>query len=535
MKISPYFRNPLPSVERYDTHVPDPWVERNPFRSMKFQKELLPSFQQAKTSLPQPFWQSRQSVIDCYWRAWELAFSNLHQPLEENGFISNYCDTAFNGNLFMWDSCFITFYGIYGRRAFNFQQTLDNFYCKQHRDGFICREICEEDGADTFHRFDPSSAGPNIFAWTEWNHYLHTGDDHRLEMVFPVLLAFYNWMRTYRTWQDGSYFSSGWGSGMDNLPRLRGQYDLEWSHGHMSWIDTTLQAILNARLLVQMANILGQQSPISTLVDEIEHLEKLVNQCMWENDTCFYYDRFHDGTLSTVKHIGAYWAALAEILPHSKVEAFIAHLDNSEEFNRPHRIPALSADHPQYSKRGNVWSGGVWSPTNYMVLKGLQRLGYDTLAYQIALNHLNNVVEVFESSDLIWESADYFRSFFSLPNFQADALHTLWENYAPEGAFPGEISKPGYVGWTGLTPIAILFEDIFGLKPEPLSSRLSWKIKVLEEHGVNQFPFGNVGLLDLKCNQRSSPDEKPYLEINSNVPITIEYVWGGGKDKITIR
>lgn len=56
----------------------------------------------------------------------------------------------------------------YGHKSFPFIKTLDNFYAKQHLDGFICREIRESDGGDQWFRHDPASTGPNIMAWTEW-------------------------------------------------------------------------------------------------------------------------------------------------------------------------------------------------------------------------------------------------------------------------------------------------------------------------------------------------------------------------------
>ncbi len=42
----------------------------------------------------------------------------------------------------------------------------------------------------------------------------------RLARAFPVLVAYYRWLRSYRTWQDGSYWATGWASGMDNQPRV---------------------------------------------------------------------------------------------------------------------------------------------------------------------------------------------------------------------------------------------------------------------------------------------------------------------------
>src|SRR5512133_3049565 len=199
---SPYLQNPRTLVDCYDTHVPNQWVKENRFLSLSRSHEELPSFAQIREILPRISWGDHAAEMACYWRAWELAFSNLKQPTFENDYVSNYCDTAFNGNLFMWDSSFITGFGGYGRRAFNFQKTLDKFYRKQHRDGFICREISEADGTDTFHRFDPSSTGPNILAWAEWNDYLKTGDTERLKWVFPALVAYHQWLRVYRTWPD---------------------------------------------------------------------------------------------------------------------------------------------------------------------------------------------------------------------------------------------------------------------------------------------------------------------------------------------
>lgn len=46
----------------------------------------------------------------------------------------------------MWDCSFMTMYGKYAKSVFNFQNTLNNFFAKQHSDGFICREIRESDG-----------------------------------------------------------------------------------------------------------------------------------------------------------------------------------------------------------------------------------------------------------------------------------------------------------------------------------------------------------------------------------------------------
>jgi hypothetical protein len=193
----------------YATYVKNPFATENVFRSTSMEETSLPSFEEARAPLPQPRWENHKVAIDCYWKTWELAFGNLRAPTVDNGFVANYIDTAFNDHLFMWDSAFILLFGWYGGRVFNFQRTLDNLYAKQHPDGFICREIRESDGTDFFQRFDPSATGPNVMPWTEWEYFLNSGDQERLSRVFPVLVTYHQWLKTYRTWPDGTYWATG--------------------------------------------------------------------------------------------------------------------------------------------------------------------------------------------------------------------------------------------------------------------------------------------------------------------------------------
>ena len=473
-------------------------------------------------------------ALDCYWRAWELAFSNLKGPTPENDFAANYCDTAFNGNLFMWDTAFITCFGVYGRRAFNFQRTLDTFYRKQHADGFICREISETDGQDSSTASILPAPAPTCWPGQNGTTFRKPGtvSDWRRSSrrSWPITTG-----TEYRTWPDGSYWSTGWGRGWIICRAVRGGEHINWDNGHLTWVDATFQAILSARILLQMATLLGRQAEVQDLADELEELNDYSNRYLWNESIQFYCDRYPDGDLSPVKHIGAYWALLAGCVPADRLPGFVAHLENPSEFNRAHRIPALSADNPNFSSTGDYWCGGVWAPTNFMVLKGLDECGQEELAHVIASNHLENVIKVFESEDIRWEGADQFRQYFHLTELKYDDNHTLWENYAPDVIRPGSHSKPGYVGWSGLPPIAVLFEDVFGLSQDAVANRLTWHVRLLEEHGVNRYPFGSTGMLDLKCNPRNSRLDRPLIEIHSNVPLTLEVIWEGGTEILNIK
>ncbi|MBO7748771.1 hypothetical protein I8J29_31835 [Paenibacillus sp. MWE-103] len=497
----------------YSTYVPNPLVRENAFRGMAADAAALPAFDGARDRLPSPRWDGHEAEIASYWKAWELAFGNLRAPAEGSGFPANYIDTAFNDCLFMWDSCFIMMFAKYGRRAFAFQRTLDNLYAKQHPDGFICRQIGTGDGADRFHRHDPASTGPNVLAWAEWEYFQASGDLDRLARVFPVLAAYHRWLRAYRTWPDGGYWSSGWGAGMDNQPRMPAELPYqadEFYHGHLVWVDACLQQLLSARLVLLMAGLLGRAEDVRDFAAESERLARFVDEKLWDEETAFYHDLKPDGGRLGMKSIGAYWALIAGAVPNARLARFAAHLENPSEFNRPHRIPSLSADDPNYQPQGDYWRGGVWMPTNYMVLRGLSGHGRDALAHEIARGHVGHVADVLRRTG------------------------TIWENYAPESIAQGVPAKPDFVGWSGLAPIAVLLEYVFGLRADAAEGRLVWDVRLLEEHGVDRYPFGPEGVLELSCQARRSAGEKPAITVRGSVPVTLVLRWAGGEETIRV-
>jgi len=452
----------------------DPLVEKNPFRQQTARTAPVPAFSEAKPRLPVPVLPEHTGWVEMYWRAWEMAWSNLRRPKGGSGLIASFMDAAFNGHMFMWDSSFMVQFGWYGRRAFDVMGNLDNFYATQHNDGFICREIDATTGKDFFYPYDPNGTGPNILAWTEWRYFRTTGDDGRFSQVFWPLLAYHYWFRAHRTWPSGLYWATGLSSGMDNQPRVP---DSRFYHRHWSWIDANFQAILNCRILEQIAALLEESAIVQDLAAEQSSLIRQVNEKMWSEEANFYQDIDPNGRFSHVKSIGAYWALLNQsAIPEERLGPFVQHLREGWAFKVAHRIPSQSADSEGYNAgTGNAWRGGVWPATNYMVLRGLRNVGQDGLAHTIAVNHLTNVWEVYQHTD------------------------TFWENYAPESASPGDPARADCVGWAGVSPIAILLEDVIGIGVDWPLRRVVWDRRLDTEavYGVRNYPLGQEGTLEM--------------------------------------
>ena len=182
--------------------------------------------------------------VQMYWKTWELAFRNFYEPRPGSGFVSQFIDAAFNQNIFLWDTCFLTMFCNYGHPLVPGIGSLDNFYAKQHADGEICREIDRASGEDfapwrkenrnlfsRWSRFDVNYVGREvpqppprltldalnhpILAWAEWESVRVTGDRSRLKWSTN------RWFvttgpQTYLQQGNGLYMTD-WAS-MDNSP-----------------------------------------------------------------------------------------------------------------------------------------------------------------------------------------------------------------------------------------------------------------------------------------------------------------------------
>ncbi|MCM1449106.1 MAG: hypothetical protein NC082_02060 [Clostridiales bacterium] len=491
-----------------NTYVKEPLTAENIYRTMPLDTVHIGTFAQAREILPQPYWPGHDKEIDMYWRAWEIGIGNLRHPDEGSGFVSTYIDTAYNGNIFMWDSSFILMFARYGDRFFPFQRTLDNFYAKQHPDGFICREIMA-DGADCFERYDPTSTGPNLMPWCEMVYYHQFGDLDRLHRVFPALCGYYRWLKLNHTWQNGTYWSSGWGTGMDNMPRVSDDYSQIYSHGHMTWLDTNLQQLMTAYQLLEMGFFIERWQEIEDFEDEAVMLKKYIRENLWNDETGFLHDQYADGSLCPTKGIGAFWALQTpDVLDKDRLDRLVAHLNDTTEFRRPNMVPSLSADNAKYKANGRYWQGGVWPGTNYMVMNGLVKNGYRDLAYDIASNHYEQVLDVYRNTG------------------------TFWEYYSPEADEPGFMARKEFIGWTGLAPIAELIEFKFGIRGDYPENEIVWDMHLTDEHGLERYPFGPEGMIDFKVQKRRNINEEPKLSVKTNVPFKLKVIYGDNKEKV---
>lgn len=462
------------------------WAQDTQERGAYFYKKVytpqpLPTFAERREQLPKPVLTEHPEWIELYWKAWEIAFSNLQRPAQGSPLVTNWIDEGLTPQIFQWDTHFMALFGRYGHQAFPFIESHDNFYARQHSDGMICRILNEADGADHVWGLGENFArtiNPPLFSWAEMEYYKFSGDTDRLRKILPPIEKYIAWVEQHRRAHGTPhelFWSNGQASGMDNTPRDRNRSghrgDIHSATDAMGWVDMSAQMKMCYDHLSEICHILGEKKKAKTYEAKSADLKERINRFMWNDSTGCYHDVSPDGKQTSWITVATFWPILADVASEQQVERLVAVLQDKNLFWRQMPLPSLAANQPYYDKCGNYWQGGVWPPTSYMTVKGLQEKGYHHLAQRIAEKQLDAFWRVYESTG------------------------TIWEVYAPDIYMPAttalhnELCRPNFVGWAGVVPISMLIEHVIGITVDGSTNTVTWNTTRETNHGVEDLYF----------------------------------------------
>lgn len=469
------------------------------FSKIKYTQTPLPEFKKFKHLLPSPILKTNPEYVDLYWRAWELAFQHYKKPPIGSPFVSNFIDEAFSQSIFQWDTIFMIMFARYADHIFPAIQSLDNFYCRQHENGYICREIIESDGSDYIFVDRKHTINPPLFSWAEVESYRITGDKSRFKSVLPVIEKYADWLELYRKNSNtvhGLYWQTGLGSGMDNTPR-----------NGSGWVDMSSQIVMQYRDMAFICRELGLKDKEELYLAKSKLISESINQYMWNEEDGLYYDVDDSGNQIKYKTAAAFWPMLAGVTNTHQNEKLLDNLKDPRSFWRTVPFPSLAADENKFKAAGEYWLGAVWAPINVMIIKGLDKVGED---------------ENYENPNF-YKNPEVFNEFAKLASAKyLDAIYsvlkqtgTIWENYSSEVYARGIPSAPDFVGWSGCGPIQLLIENVLGFRPDGANNTLNFQLTRIDEHGINNLHFGDV-TTSILCKERKSIREKTIIEVKSD-------------------
>jgi hypothetical protein len=135
----------------------------------------------------------------------------------------------------------------------------------------------------------------------------------------------------------------------------------------------------------------------------------------------------------------------------------------------------------------------------YMIAEGLAAQGLGEGAHRLARRHVEAVAEVFAKTGSIWES------------------------YSPTAVEPGKIYgqrvRNEFVGFSGIAPISLLIEHVFGIRATV--DRIDWDVRLPEAHGVRHLRLGDGTLVDLECGPAPSDGSSRKIDVRASRPVPV--------------
>lgn len=451
--------------------------------------------------LPSPLFDADQTLVELYWKAWDLAWA--HVIARPNIPQSPYIDCAFTPGggkvIWIWDTCFMALYCKYAPRVFPGIQSLENFYKIMY------------DGVRTPFKIEHSD-NPPLFAWAEWETFRLTGDMGRLRRVLlekQYLQKHFDFIEATRRWHWLKYATnpmfarrhplgfqwSGVASGMDNTVRGRGK------RRHLLWLDLLAQQGLTAEYINKIATILGDPVMAADFQGRYASIKDLLNKYYWDATDGIYYDiqvkSPHE--FVKVKTPAAFWPMLAGMCDQHQAEQLAAKMEDPRCFGGDIPWPSVSRDDPDFDPQGKYWRGGVWLPTAYMGTKALERYGFYKIADATAFKLLRHMLRTYQE----WTP------------------HTIWELYSPTAPEPGTTKikigrgRPDFCGWSALGPISLFIENVLGFRRiDALEQKITWNPPQKGRSGIRRLQIGSI-LADLI-------HEDGRIEVTTNGKFTLE-------------
>lgn len=499
-----------------------------------------------KDFIPHPVCEAYPQYNQFYEKAWELAFEHIKfiDGMPQNPYMDEaFCETQ----VWIWDTCFMTLFCKYAREVFPGVETLRNFYETLYGDKKM-PFVIPPDNEPAWTRAVPGEPyrirvhiadNPPLFAWAEYENALMSGDREYVKTFLEsgILQKHFEWFDslTERTFLDGVFLSTmitktdkgyhweGGTSGMDNTPRGRQTEHCEVQRPNnpdMLWIDSICQQALAANMIAKLFALIGDEENKTLWKSRYQEKKDIVNRYYWDAEDQFYYDiDSNTEAFYKVMTIASYWTLTAEIASEEQAEHLVKQLYNKKTLHGNAPFLSLSRNDPDYQPSGQYWRGGVWLPTAYATVKGLENYRKFQDAHILATELLEHMYKTYVEFE----------------------PHTIWEAYSPETYKPatnehgrGEYSRPNFCGWSALGPISMYIEQVLGFHSiDAFKNIVKWEkpADIKGKIGIQNLRFGDVAT-DIVA-------DGTYCTVISNAPYTlmingIKHVIKAGENIITL-
>jgi len=283
---------------------------------------------------------------------------------------------------------------------------------------------------------------PPLAAWAVWSVYEQTKDREFLAEMYSRLVDYHHWWYVHRDHDqnglceygsnDGTLLAAAWESGMDNAIRFNNAAMLRndshsWSLDRES-VDLNAYLYAEKRYLSLIAKTLDNIKDENKFDRDAETLKLLIQNCMFDNETGYFYDIRLDGKGFCKIQGPEGWIPLwAGVATEEQAERVKQIMMNPAKFAIYIPFPTLALDNAEFIPTyDGYWQGPVWLDQAYFAIKGLEHYGYKKDANKFARQLFDRLEGLKNSAQPIYENYNPVNGVgLNAPHFSWSAAHLL--------------------------------------------------------------------------------------------------------------
>ena len=339
----------------------------------------------------------QDSLLDPYRHACFQLRQDVVDPGDESSLKAPALRGLSQGFVDAWDGALATL----GLRwaGIGTRSVTDAFLSAFDKNGYLPSRLEVATGGNPPDKSDSTRVAAPLFALAEWELFKLHGNRERLEHAFELLRADFMYREDHQRKRNGLF------GGVADSYRLHatGRFMLGGRvvpslAGGASWIDAVGMHALNARILGEMARLLGRKEEAGELEWAMRDMAARANALMWDESNEWYFDLDEHGEHLPVKTLASLWAIWSGIAPRNRADAMLKRLSDPTQFERANPYSTVSASEGDYRKRDGAPAGVCRMDFNLIAWESLFAQHRYSAAQRACELHLRRVSKVLKDS-----------------------------------------------------------------------------------------------------------------------------------------
>jgi len=232
-----------------------------------------------------------------------------------------------------------------------------------------------------------------------------------LRELFPRLEAYITFNLDNRRDSNGTYknllfWHGAYEAGMDHeqtfCPGKAGDLIKDCRSDHYA-VDFTAYMIWECQALSDIATVIGMTHRAQYWNNTATVIRTDMIKYLWDGDSQFFYDRYFNGTMMTIKTVAGFYPLLASGMPEKYIKGMATML-KAKDFATAVPIPTVGVFTDDFSS--DLDRGPMWEQQNFYVIRGLRKYGRNQEADALKAVTLEVVRHYYEQWGAVFEFYD---------------------------------------------------------------------------------------------------------------------------------